>query len=481
MRPAEALTRPTPASKPAKSAKPSRRNRHELAFLPAALEIVETPPSPAGRATALALSAFVVVALVWAWFGHVDVVAIAEGRIVPDAGTQLIQPKELGIVREIRVRDGQSVRAGDVLIELDPTESVAERDRLAREVMEAGMEAVRLHATLAAAEAHVTAATATLAVPDGTDPTLATLHRELLRSRLGEYQSKMAALGNELVQRQAERSGILAEQSKLRTTLPLIRERVEALQYLARKDLTPKLGALELQQQLVEAEQDLEIQNHRLTQVDAQVVTLRDSHRQAEQEFRATTLTAVADAERKLAGLRQELIKAEDRRQRQQLTAPIDGIVQQLDVHTVGGVVTPAQKLMVIVPRDGKLRIEALVANRDIGFVREGQDAEIKVETFTFTKYGLLQGKVLHLSRDALAPTPSANAADGQNRPRAPDGPVYTAYVSLERTVMMVDGQEIPLGPGMAVSVEIKTDQRRVIEYLLAPLLRYRQESLRER
>jgi hemolysin D len=156
-------------------------------------------------------------------------------------------------------------------------------------------------------------------------------------------------------------------------------------------------------------------------------------------------------------------------------------LVQQLDVHTVGGVVTPAQKLMVIVPRDAKLQIEALVLNRDIGFVYEGQEAEIKVETFPFTKYGLLRGQVLHLSRDALTPTPAANAADGQSRPRTPDGPVYTARVSMDRTVMAVDGQEIPLGPGMAVSVEIKTDQRRVIEYLLAQMMRYRQESLRER
>jgi hemolysin D len=458
-----------------------KRNRHELEFLPAALEIVETPPSPAGRATALALAAFLVTAVAWAWFGHVDVVAIAEGRIVPDEGSKQIQPKELGVVRDIRVRDGQSVKAGDTLIELDPTESAAERDRLVREVNETEIEGIRLHATLDAADAQTPAAAAVLTLPDGTDPTLAVLHRELLRSRLGEYQAKIAAQGNELLQRQAERSGVVAEQTKLRTTLPLIRERVEALQYLARKDLTPKLNALELQQELVEAEQDLTIQNHRLTQLDALIVTLRDGRRQAEQEFRSVTLSAIADAERKLAGLRQELIKAEDRRARLQLTAPIDGVVQQLEVHTIGGVVTPAQKLMVIVPRDAKLQIEALVLNRDIGFVREGQEAEIKVETFPFTKYGLLRGQVLHLSRDALAPTPAANAADGQNRQRTPDGAVYTARVSMDRTFMAVDGQEIPLGPGMAVSVEIKTDQRRVIEYLLAPMLRYKQESLRER
>ena len=291
--------------------------------------------------------------------------------------------------------------------------------------METEVEAIRLHATLDAADARAPAATASLTVPDGTDPTLAALHRELLRSRLGEHQSKIAALGNELAQRQAERSGIVAEQAKLRTTLPLIRERVEALQYLARKDLTPKLSALELQQELVEAEQDLQIQNHRLTQLDAQIVTLRDSRQQAEQEFRGATLTAVSEAERKLAGLRQELIKAEDRRRRLQLTAPINGVVQQLDVHTIGGVVTPAQKLMVIVPRDAKLQIEALVVNRDIGFVREGQEAEIKVETFPFTKYGLLRGQVLHLSRDALTPTRQPTPPRARTEPRTPDGPVY--------------------------------------------------------
>ena len=202
-----------PPAETAAPTPPPKRNRHELEFLPAALEIVETPPSPAGRATALALAGFLAAAFAWAWFGHVDVVAVAEGRIVPDEGSKLIQPKELGVVRDIHVRDGQSVSAGDLLIELDPTESAAERDRLAREVMETGIEAIRLHATLDAADINAPAATAGLTVPGGTDPTLAALHRELLRSRLGEYQSKIAALGNELALRQAVRSGVLAEQA----------------------------------------------------------------------------------------------------------------------------------------------------------------------------------------------------------------------------------------------------------------------------
>jgi hemolysin D len=469
------------AKAPAVPAVIPRRNRQELEFLPAALEIVETPPSPASRVTALTMCAFLGIAATWAWFGHIDVVAVAEGRIVPNEGTKLIQPMELGVVRAIHVTEGQSVRAGDVLIEMDPTESGTERDRLAREALELDVESARLRATVNHAEAGTPARKVDFTLPEGADARLAALHRDLMRSKLAEHQAKLSALDSELSERRAERAATAAELAKERALLPLIRERVNAHAYLATKDLTPKLTALELRQELVEAEQNQEIQTHNLARLDAAVATLQDSRRQAEQEFRAESFTALAEAERRLAATRQELIKAEDRHQRRSLSAPIDGVVQQLDIHTIGGVVTPAQKLMVVVPRDARLDIEALVLNKDVGFVREGQEAEIKVETFPFTKYGLLRGTVLSLSRDSVTPSPAAGAAEGDRRARNPEGPVYAARVSMDRTVMAVDGRDIPLGPGMAVSVEIKTDQRRVIDFLLAPLLRYKQESLRER
>ena len=194
--------------------------------------------------------------------------------------------------------------------------------------------------------------------------------------------------------------------------------------------------------------------------------------------------------EPRAAGLAQDLVKAEQRTKLQALTAPVDGVVQQLAVHTVGGVVTPAQPLLVLVPQDSHLEIEAMVSNRDVGFVEPGQEAEIKVATFNFTRYGLLHGKVLSVSPDAVGrDDPQGQSKDKSQQPTTQDakpasddqGPVYAARISLERTQMQIEDKPVNLSPGMSVTAEIRTGERRIISYLLSPLRKYRQDSLRER
>jgi hemolysin D len=180
------------------------------------------------------------------------------------------------------------------------------------------------------------------------------------------------------------------------------------------------------------------------------------------------------------------VVKATERSKLQRLTAPVDGTVQQLAVHTVGGVVTPAQPLLEVVPRGSKLEIEAVVANKDVGFVHAGQEAEIKVDTFNFTKYGMLHGHVQSVSADAVQrdrnPSATQSATDQKSTDDGKAGDLaYTARVTLDQTQMDVDGAAVNLSPGMAVTVEIKTGSRRIISYLLSPLLRFKQESLRER
>jgi len=189
-----------------------------------------------------------------------------------------------------------------------------------------------------------------------------------------------------------------------------------------------------------------------------------------------------------VATLTQDVIKAERRTKLQLLTAPVDGTVQQLAVHTIGGVVTPAQALAVLVPADSHLEIEAMISNRDIGFVHAGQKAEIKVDTFSFTRYGLLHGEVLDVSPDAITvdkpqDNKSNDKAGTEVTSSEPKGQQlsYAARVSLDRTQMQIEDGLVNLGHGMAVTAEIKTGQRRILSYLLSPLIRYRQESLRER
>jgi hemolysin D len=199
------------------------------------------------------------------------------------------------------------------------------------------------------------------------------------------------------------------------------------------------------------------------------------------EEYRRARLGELAEAERKARGLSEDLIKAQHRAALQLLTAPVDGIVQQLAVHTIGGVVTPAQPLLVLVPLDSHLEIEAMVQNRDIGFVSVGQDAEIKVDAFNFNRYGLIHGKVVGLSPDAIAHDKPAGKSDNTKQmmdqdTSEPSGQelAYAARISLERTQMQVEDKLVDLAPGMAVTVEIKTGSRRIISYLLSPLLKYK-------
>ena len=459
-----------------------RRREQEIAFLPAALEITESPPSPIGRAIAASIIAVFCVALVWASFGSVDIVATATGKIVPGGRTKLIQPLETGVVRAIHVRDGQSVKAGDVLIELDPTMTDADQERQRSDMNAAELDVARLRAALAEDPL------AAFRPPQGAGAAEIEMHRQFLISQRAEQSAKLSEIERQQGQKEAERATISASVAKLQATIPVLQERVEIRKGLLDKQLVSKVTYLSEYQDLVGLQQDLIVQQSRLRESDAAVALLKETGQKTAAEYRRTTFDALAKAEQKVASAAQEVVKAERRTKLQHLTAPVDGVVQQLAVHTVGGVVTPAQALAVLVPNDSHLEIEAMLSNRDIGFVHPGQKTEIKVDTFNFTRYGLLHGDVLSVSTDAITrdrPQGGSNdrtsgAAQSSSEPKGQELE-YAARISLDRTSMQVEDKLVKLGPGMAVTVEIKTGVRRIISYLLSPLARYKQESLRER
>ncbi|MBL6617547.1 MAG: HlyD family type I secretion periplasmic adaptor subunit [Reyranella sp.] len=462
---------------------PSRRS-DELAFLPAALEIVETPPSPVGRAIAATLIVLFCAALAWSWWGTIDIVASATGKIVPGGRSKVIQPFETGVVRAIRVSDGQAVKSGDVLIELDPTANAADRDHLRSDLLAERLNIARLRAALAGGADPL----ADFTPPDDAPPTLAAIHRQLLVNQVGEHRAKLAALGRQQAQKEAEQATTAAVIHKLETVIPVIQPRVDMRRTLMEKDLGSRIAYLETLQALVEQQKELGVQQSRLQEAEAAVQAIRETRSQTESEFRRALSDELAKSEQKAIGLGQELIKAEQKTRLQELTAPVDGVVQQLAIHTIGGVVTPAQSLLVIVPSDSRLEIEAMVPNRDIGFVQPGQAAEIKVDTFNFTRYGLLHGEVLSVSQDAIIrerreDRPENRAQGQQSDSSEPKGQElsYSARISLDRTHMQIDDRQVNLSPGMAVTVEIKTGSRRILDYLLSPLMRYGHDSLRER
>jgi len=460
------------------------RSAEELAFLPAALEIVETPPPPLAGATGGTIIALFCLALGWASFGKVDIVTTATGRIVPSGRTKIIQPFETGVVRAIHVRDGQAVTTGEVLIELDPTMNAAELGHLKNDLIATRLEAARLSAALAGNENP----SIDFHPPQGASFEAIEMHRRFLASQAAEHNAKLQEIKRQESQKEAERETIKATINKLGETIPLLQERVNVRKYLTEKELGSKLLYLTDLQELVGQQQDLLVQKSRYREIGEAVAALAETWIKTGAEYQRTLLDELAKAEQKAAGLAQDVIKAEQRTKLQYLIAPVDGVVQQLAIHTIGGVVTPAQALAVIVPQDSRLEIEAMVPNRDIGFVRVDQDVEIKIDTFNFTRYGLIHGKVLSVSQDAIAkdkpPEKSNDETQGTNTTTSePKGQelVYAARISLEQTQMQVEDRVVNLSPGMATTAEIRTGSRSIISYLLSPLLRYRHESLRER
>jgi hemolysin D len=314
------------------------------------------------------------------------------------------------------------------------------------------------------------------------------MQRRFLVSQTAEQNAKVAAIDQQIAQKDAERATSKASIDKLKATLGPLQQRVEIREQLYQKELGSKLLYLTELQELVGQRQEILVQQSKYGEADAAIAVLRETRTKTVAEYERTLFEELSKAEQKAAGLTQDVIKAERHTGLQNLTAPIDGVVQQLTVHTVGGVVTSAQTLMLIVPTDSNLEVEAMISNQDIGFVEAGQDAAVKIDTFNFTRYGLLHGKIVSISQDAIPrnkPPENANgrAAGTETSSSEPRGQelVYAARVSLDRNQMDIDNRRVNLSAGMAVTAEIKYGSRSIISYILSPLLRYKQESLRER
>jgi len=446
------------------------RHADEAAFLPAALSLQETPVHPAPRRFALAICALFVTALAWACLGHVDIVAVAPGRIVVSQRTKTLQPLETSVVRQVRVKNGDAVSAGQVLVELDATNALADGATLAEQWRAAAsderhsaalLEALRLNrapdSTLPAAGA------------DGSsdEPVDTPFERGQLQAEWADVSARLARLGSEVAQREAQLATARASIAKLEATLPLARQREADVKSLSAQGFMSGHAGQDRERERIIIEQDLLTERARL----AEAMAAQRESVDARAAYLAETRRALGDRQAQAALKRQQLTqersKAEQRQRLTQLVAPVAGTVQQVAVYTEGGVVTPAQVLMVIVPRDALVTAEVVIDNKDIGFVNAGQSAVIKLETFPYTRYGTVGATVSSVSADAVT--------DEQR------GAIFPAVLALQQTSIDVDGKRIGLSPGMNLSAEITTGQRRVIDYLLSPVRQAMGESLRER
>lgn len=465
----------------ARDAAGAARSDHE--FLPAALEIVETPPSLGLRWLLLLLCALFTFSVIWSIIGKVDVVAVATGRVVPSGNVKIVQTFEAGTVRAIHVRNGQRVQVGQILVELDPTIAGADADQAA-----AGLETLQLIAARnAAIVAHVEGRPANVILPAGVSSDAASTHGRLVRAAIAQYEAQAATLRRQRAERAAELAAANAEINKLIETLPLIERQLAARAELAKRGYYSKLRLLEYEQQQIEHLRNIDIQRANADGARAAMATLDEQSRVLRQTVALGANTELAKAQGEVNQRQQDVTRAARRAAYQQLRAPVSGTIQQLAISTIGGVVQPAQALLVIVPNDTDVVVEAQILNRDIGFVQEGQAVRVKLDAYPFADYGLIQGVVTDISRDAIdtgqgKPLPHAgtSVAPAGSIAGADQRLIYAARIRLNQRTIRVRGRSQLIGPGLVVQAEIKTGERRIIQYILSPIAKTLDEAGRE-
>lgn len=437
----------------------------EVAFLPAALSLQETPVHPAPRRLAWGLMILFVLALLWSFFGQVDIVAVAPGRIIVSDRTKVIQPLEASVVRRVLVKDGDRVQAGQVLVELDPTMASADKASVQEQLKASASEVMRTRALLQS----LSNSKLLMPILRGPETDLINDHatQAQLQSEWQDISARLAKLDAEASRRQAEIATVKETIAKLEATVPMAQTREADFKKLVEQGYISGHATQDKTRERVELERDLATQRARLPEAQS---TLKETE-QAKASFKAETLRALSDRQAQASSkhnqLESDATKANQRERLTQLTAPVAGVIQQLAIHSVGGVVTSAQALMIVVPDSATVTAEVTIANQDIGFVNAGQMAAVKLETFPYTKYGTVAAKVDVVTADAVTDEKK--------------GSYYPATLTLNQKDMLIDGKRVNLSPGMNITAEIKTGQRRIIEFLLSPVQRAGNESLRER
>ena len=464
--------------------------REDKEFLPAALSIIETPPSPVRIIFIWTICLLATVVLLWGVFGHIDIIAIAQGKIQPQGRVKTIQPLETGRVVAIRVENGQKVKKGDVLVELDPAEAVADESASRSAYYSFLGERIRRKYGLSlVAEQHFF---------NGPHIEWASEIPEIVRKReervlkadLQQLVSSVQSIDAQLAQKMSEAKRlemtIISQQALVET----LQQRVDMRKALFARGSTTKAALIDAMEALQTQLTTLTSQKGQLTETKAAEEVLKKERSKSIDQFTAENEQKLNEAERQIDELEQRAVKAHVKTERMILVSPIDGRVSGLSITTRNQVVTTGEELMRIVPDDVSLEIECYAPNKDIGFIRVGQPVVIKIEAFPFTRFGTLDGVVQKIAYDAI-PEPDAQSIEG-NPTKTPrtntmagaqrvQNLVFPVLVGSERNTMGVDGVDIPLTPGMAVTVEIKTGKRRILEYLFSPLVETTSRAMKER
>lgn len=439
-----------------------------LDFAPAILQAQQRPPSPLPRSILHILLVLTGVMLIWAIFGRLDIVVVAQGKVVPESFVKIVQPADQGIVREILIREGETVAAGQVLMRMDTRISEADRKIIENDLKLRALQLRRIDAELTG-------------ITPGKKPDDAP---ELFAAMEAQYRARrqvyLDSLENEravLAKGRADLKAAVEIEAKLKRTAPIYREQAESWNKLAREGFAGRLLALERQRTHIEAEQDLRAQAYAIDSLKALVVQSEKRIAQIDSSYRQQLQNERLEASGYHLKLQQEWNKQQHRHALLELKAPQAGVVKDLATHTSGTVVAPGTILLTLVPQDEPLQAEVWVSNLDAGFVRPEQQVKIKLAAFPFQQYGMLDGIVRQVSADAT------DSKDSTARLNA-IGEVslqYRTLVDLKSGHIKRDGQRFKPMPGMQVNAEIHLGTRGVWEYLLSPIQRVAYEAGRER
>jgi hemolysin D len=453
--------------------------REEAEFLPASLEIIETPPSPVRIWFLRIICLLFVCGLAWSWFGRIDVVAVAQGKVQPVGKVKIVQPLEPGKVSAIHVVNGQHVAASEVLIELDATETTAERDALAANLAAALAEQARRATAITAARNKAFGNPPPIVWKGDIPERIRLREQAVLATDLGQLSATLNSLEGQRRQKLAELDRLASTVRAQKTLIALLQERVDMRESTARTGSGSRSAVIDALEALRGQETTLVTQTGQIAEVEAAIGSLEQDAVKAVETFIGENSQKIADSSRQSDELVQKLSQARARSERMVLRAPIGGRVQALNVTTIGQVIGSGESVLTIVPDAEGVEVEAYLRNEDIGFVKAGQDAMIKIDAFPFTRYGIVPAHVVQLAIDSL-PDPDAaqmEAMPGRAaRARSQSGAervqslVFPVTLSLDRMAIETETGTVPISPGMTVTVEIKTGRRRILGFLLSPL-----------
>lgn len=447
----------------------SKENHVVLEFMPAAIEILERPASPVGRTLGRIIIVMVIFAFIWSYFGKLDVVSISQGKIIPSGRVKMIQPLQKGMVKKVFVKEGQLVEAGQPLVELDKSITHADLKRLSQDLNYSKhnlYRALNIRKKLKP--------TNTVSLQNKQFGLLADLTEEQIEyqnawveGKWREYRIQYSRLEQRLNTQLAELSVNDSDITRYEAVLTILSKRTASMKNLTANNFVSEEQYFELEQQRIEYQQNMKMAQSRTQVLSSAMAETQFELEQLTAEFLGANLVEIENLEREIASLQQELAKASMLNEKQILTAPVAGFVQQLSTNTIGGIVTDAQVLMLLIPKGDFLEAEVELPNKDIGFVKVGQSAQLKIEIFDFTLYGLVDAEVIDITADAI---------ENENA-----GLVYKMRLRLKQNKLFIEDEWIDLIPGMSITVEVKTSKRRIIDYFLSPIKGATDSSLRER